>query len=353
MSLLELARALAARSSKARTADAAELAALNEELEGRIPAWYIELLTTVPLCGFEVTAGRKHLQFLDAGGIRNETLKTHQFQLIKRGGYVAIAYDHKYYDTFFLKSPGSEDPPVYQINHEDGEEGVAFSSLSELLTQARPYVEPPPQQGPRQPPARVQLYRGKQLGSGLMGDFFKELQEKLPPDLREVRSAWEHPPSLGDYGYELRIHGRPVGGGTCPDFNFGKLCRHLRELILAHAVELRTAAPEADTVAVAPGLEVTVEGFAVVELPKLNPGHFLVALDSWWQADGRVEPGRLLQYGENLWGPADMTWQGLPARWIDEEDEDRARAAGASVATPEEVVRWVAHDAVRRVRGDS
>jgi len=362
VSLFEQARALGARSPKARVAEAGALAALNEELGGRIPAWYIDLLTTVPLCGFEITVpaddgeSEHHLEFLDGQGMRRETLGTHQRELIEGGGYVAIAYDCLYYDTYFLKTPCSDDPQVYQIDHETGEAGVPFK-LAELLAQAQPYVEPPPMQAPPRPAAVLQLRAGRQLRDGFRGsgyDALRELREKLPPDLPEVKvesySVFDKDPrDLADYEYELCIHGRGVARGTCNDFNFRKLRDHLRKVILEHAVELRTPAPEGTVIAVAPGLAVAVEGFAVQELPRLSPGQFLVAVDGRWRHFSRVEPERLLQYGESLWGPAETTFQGLPARWIDEEDEERARAAGAAVATPEEVVRWTTLEVLSRV----
>lgn len=327
--MLEAARALAAQGS-GRVADLREL---NAELGGRIPSWYVDLLATVPLCGFEISWGKKHLEFLDAAGMRRETLGTHQAEQIAAGGFVAICYDHLYYDTFFLKTPCETDPWVYQINHEDGEQGVA-GRLSELFEEGRKYVERVREPGPPPKPHLIQLFCGKQLAAGQLGDSMKELKEKLPPDLPEVYKEWRVPMPLGDYDYELHIHGRRVASGVCPDFNFRKLRDHLRKVILEHAVELRTPAA-GDLVLVAPG--VAFEGAR--EEPKLAPGHFLVAVGGRWVHQGRVEPGRLLQFGVTIWGPADTEFQGLPARWIDEEDEERARAAGAEVITPEEVVR--------------
>ena len=39
---------------KGRKANSDSLNELNQQMGGRIPDWYIELLTTIPICGLEV-----------------------------------------------------------------------------------------------------------------------------------------------------------------------------------------------------------------------------------------------------------------------------------------------------------
>lgn len=110
-----------------RIADRAALAALNAETGGRMPEWLIALLASVPLCGL-MSDWQTHercgsLEWFDAHGIRSESLEFYPGLAIVERGFLCIGGDPTGSgDPYCIPTDRGEDPPVYQVYHDVGEE---------------------------------------------------------------------------------------------------------------------------------------------------------------------------------------------------------------------------------------
>jgi hypothetical protein len=96
------------------------------------PAWYLEILTTVPLCGLEVGYGAHGLEaetlpsedgnlwmcWSDAGQMEPE-LECYPWCEIIKGGYLNVASDEaKSGNPYFISTRQGADPPLYRVHHE-------------------------------------------------------------------------------------------------------------------------------------------------------------------------------------------------------------------------------------------
>ncbi len=107
------------------TASAEEVAVLQNDLGGRLPAWYIELLTTVPLCylTFEYQSEDDATYFLywnDPANLRSESLDLWPGQPILERGYICIVGVDGVGDSLFFSVEEGDDPPLYYIAHDSG-----------------------------------------------------------------------------------------------------------------------------------------------------------------------------------------------------------------------------------------
>ena len=93
--------------------------ALNQECGGIIPGWYIELVTTYPLCGLKlagiVRADAATTRFVDAlsdpGGMRREMLEYYPGVAIHGRGYINVAgCSHGTGDPYFIRARDEDDP---------------------------------------------------------------------------------------------------------------------------------------------------------------------------------------------------------------------------------------------------
>lgn len=137
--------------------DAAEWGRLNSELGGIIPAWYIELMTTVPLARLELgwqafepepdDDGLLWLWWMDADSVRSEMLEAYPGIPLLRVGYLCVAgCSHGSGDQYFIPTDQGDDPPLYRIDHEAGDEAdeilangreTVATSLSEFFRAAQ------------------------------------------------------------------------------------------------------------------------------------------------------------------------------------------------------------------------
>lgn len=140
-----------------RLADAEALERLNQEADRRIPLWYIELLTTLPLCGLALGwqayapeddyDGIIWMELHDSEGMRSEMLECHPGKVILARGYINVAGDIAGSgDQFFMPTDAGDDPPIFQVYHDAGMEAdtilvygreMAAPSLSELFRTAK------------------------------------------------------------------------------------------------------------------------------------------------------------------------------------------------------------------------
>ncbi len=142
--------------------DTAEWEQLNAELGGIIPAWYIELITTVPLVELEFgwqsvepegeDDGVSWLGWFGAANVRSEMLEAYPGIPLLQAAYLCVAgSSHGSGDQYFIPTDQGYDPPLYQIDHEAGEEAdkilaegrdMVTPSLSEFFRMAKVEARP-------------------------------------------------------------------------------------------------------------------------------------------------------------------------------------------------------------------
>lgn len=104
-------------------ADAAELAALNTAMGGRMPDWYMGLLRSVPLCGLELKWLAEGvdgaIEWCGVKGIRSESLDCLPGVAILERGYINVGSDpYGSGDSYFMPTDQGDDPPVFQVYHD-------------------------------------------------------------------------------------------------------------------------------------------------------------------------------------------------------------------------------------------
>jgi len=134
-SLRDAAHALVARAKQAgqsgSTLTDAEALTLQEDAQGALPQWYLELLLKVPLAGLEFEYGeadedgdRPHaLLWNGATGIRSESLECYPGLAILERGYFNCASDPTGGgDPYFVGPEVDGVRPVYQVYHDVGDQ---------------------------------------------------------------------------------------------------------------------------------------------------------------------------------------------------------------------------------------
>lgn len=115
---------------------------LNADLGGSIPDWYIELVTSVPLSGLELgwqtsepekdDDGVSWMEWLDAPNVRAEMLGLYPGIALAGHGYLCVAgCSHGSGDQYFIATDRGDDPPLYTILHDAGNEA------SEIIANGR------------------------------------------------------------------------------------------------------------------------------------------------------------------------------------------------------------------------
>ena len=151
--LKRAAAELVARASRldrvGKSDDRSALQALNDEMGGRLPAWYVELLTMFPLCGLELGWRDEDqvdwMLWNDHRGIRSESVECYPGLPILSRGYVNVASDAGGSGDPYFISTDSNDPPVYRVYHDVSDQAdqilaqgrnLIAASLSELFRKA-------------------------------------------------------------------------------------------------------------------------------------------------------------------------------------------------------------------------
>ncbi len=142
--------------------DVADWRKLNADLSGVIPAWYITLITTVPLTGLEFGRqasepepgddGVLWLEWMGIENIRSEMLEAYPGIPLLQAAYLCVAgCSHGTGDQYFIPTAEGDDPPLYNIYHDVGEEAEEIlangreeiaPSLSEFFRTAQVRAEP-------------------------------------------------------------------------------------------------------------------------------------------------------------------------------------------------------------------
>jgi len=97
------------------------------------PQWLLQLLKTVPLCGLEIgwqaydpepeDDGVAWLEWCDASGVISESVEAYPGLAILPAGYINIAGDScGGGNPYFICIHDGEDPPMYQVYHDVGDE---------------------------------------------------------------------------------------------------------------------------------------------------------------------------------------------------------------------------------------
>lgn len=158
--LIEAAQALVERAAAlehhGRVADRAEWERINHDLGGRIPDWYRELLSRVPLGGLnlgwrtaEPTAefeGVEWVIWANPSDLRSESLEAYPGLAILERGYINVALDATGGgDPYFIPTDQGDNPPLYQVCHDISDEAdvilqhgrrLVAQSLSVFFSQA-------------------------------------------------------------------------------------------------------------------------------------------------------------------------------------------------------------------------
>ena len=100
---LQLVDRAAKSGHRGKTANKRLLAALVRDAKGRIPSWYVELITTVPICGLELGwqaqppeadyDGIEWMDWSDPRNMRSESIECYPGLAILEHGYVNVASD--------------------------------------------------------------------------------------------------------------------------------------------------------------------------------------------------------------------------------------------------------------------
>lgn len=147
---LELVKRVTAAGLAGSIADSAELQRINQDLSGKLPDWYAELISTFPLCGLD-------LGWQDEGDIswmiwsspeqlRSESLEAYPGLAILERGFINVALcAHGSGDPYFIPTDKGDNPPLYQVYHDVSDkpdeiiaEGLQLisASLSEFFRKA-------------------------------------------------------------------------------------------------------------------------------------------------------------------------------------------------------------------------
>ena len=128
----ELVARAAAVGKKGRVLTDDEARSLMEDISV-YPQWLAELLKTVPLCGLEIGwqasepepkySGVEWIVWSDASNVISETVECYPGLAILPAGYINIASECiPSGNPYFICIHDCENPPIYQIYHEFGDE---------------------------------------------------------------------------------------------------------------------------------------------------------------------------------------------------------------------------------------
>ena len=110
-------------------ADESEVKKVNEELGGIIPNWYIELVTTYPICALQFQwqaypeeddfDGRSSVFWSRPADILKESRDLYPGAGLIKDGYFNVACDEDGTgDPYFINSNEGNNPPLYEVYHE-------------------------------------------------------------------------------------------------------------------------------------------------------------------------------------------------------------------------------------------
>lgn len=113
-----------------RIATVGEINDLNEKLDIKLPEWLIELMTTVEVCDSELVVpldeededAKLRIEFLNPKCIIEECLDAVPGCAVYKNGYICIGVEIAIGDAYAINIHEGNNPPVYLLNHEYGEE---------------------------------------------------------------------------------------------------------------------------------------------------------------------------------------------------------------------------------------
>ncbi|MBI6873440.1 SMI1/KNR4 family protein [Clostridium aciditolerans] len=116
-----------------RVATLDEIKSLQKDLDNRVPAWYIELISTIPLINLEFGFqefepeegfdGISYLTWAEPDTIKEECIDAVPGCAVFDKGYICIAScSHSSGDPFFISIDEGYNPPVYRMDHNYGED---------------------------------------------------------------------------------------------------------------------------------------------------------------------------------------------------------------------------------------
>lgn len=118
---------------RGRLADPAQMASLVRDTGDILPDWYVELLTTIPLCDLEIgwpafaprpgDEGILWMYLSNPETLRAEMLECYPGMALVKRGYVNLASDTEGSgDPYFFPTDRGDDPPVFRFGQEAGKD---------------------------------------------------------------------------------------------------------------------------------------------------------------------------------------------------------------------------------------
>lgn len=112
-----------------KLADKDEIIEVNEKLGGLIPDWYIDLITSYPICAMELQwqaypeeddfDGRSSIFWSRPSEILKESTELYPGIGLLNDGYFNVACDNDGLgDPYFINAKGGNNPPFYEVYHE-------------------------------------------------------------------------------------------------------------------------------------------------------------------------------------------------------------------------------------------
>jgi hypothetical protein len=136
----------AAHGHRGRTLTADERQRVTAALPA-YPAWLLDLLSAVPLCGLRLGwqahppdgdfDGVLWVEVSDAAGILSESLELYPGLAIAPAGYVNFGGSDGSGDPYFVCAHEGDDPPLYEVYHDVGAEAEAILAEGRKLVSHR------------------------------------------------------------------------------------------------------------------------------------------------------------------------------------------------------------------------
>ena len=120
---LELVERATAAGLTGSVADSAEIEQVTQDLGGKLPNWYAELISAFPLCGLDLgwqdEDDTSWMIWSTPKQLRSESLEAYPGLAILERGYINVALcAHGSGDPYFIPTDKGDNPPLYQVYHD-------------------------------------------------------------------------------------------------------------------------------------------------------------------------------------------------------------------------------------------
>jgi hypothetical protein len=142
----ELVRRAESVGARGHVANPAAMEALQQALGGLIPDWYIDLLTTVPLCGLEIgwekylsanePYGLELIRWNGPSGLHEDPVTCPSVIRSFRNGSICVGTYANGTEPYVMPVTEGDDPPIYQVYQDtsSGRDEVLFRLVCRKLS---------------------------------------------------------------------------------------------------------------------------------------------------------------------------------------------------------------------------